>query len=97
MEGEGDPAVRRGSANRMKNRGKKGRKEGRHEKERKTSSSLPDRQRAQGSLDKPDTAVVAAAVAGREEMRQLFVECDKLNTNWVKTPWIKLNGSKKDG
>lgn len=35
MEGEGDPAVRRGSANRMKNRGKKGeKKEGTRKKEK---------------------------------------------------------------
>lgn len=51
---------------------------------------------AQGSLDKPDTGVVAAAAgSGRKEMRQLFVDSDKLKTNWVKTPGIKLNGSKE--
>lgn len=49
---------------------------------------------AQGSLDKPDTGVVAVAGNGRKEMRQLFVDSDKLKTNWVKTPGIKWNGSK---
>lgn len=49
----------------------------------------------QGSLDKPDTGVVAVAGGGRKEMRQLLVDSDKLKTNWVKTPGIKWNGSKK--
>lgn len=55
---------------------------------------------AQGSLDKPDTGVVA--VAGREEMRQLFCGMKKSTTNLGKDAvnkieWFKHQRTGEEG